>query len=172
MWNSTGRAPSLQVLLWHLPYNWKKKHRKTSVRVRKTSVSLKRTSVRVRKTSVSLKWTSVRVQYTFTITPTHYKTLTDTHITKHTHTHTHTHTHITKPSHTHTHITKPTHTHTHTHTHIYGHILLDNDWHWFTMHGHMKLKSVPIHVKYLHRTGKHYCIKLCVNATIWKHSLR
>ena len=34
-------------------------------------------------------------------TPTHYKTLTNTHITKPTHTHTHKH----------------THTHTHTHTH-------------------------------------------------------
>ena len=49
----------------------RKKHGKTSVRVRKTSV---------------------RVEYTFTKTPTHYKTLTNTHITKPTHTHTHTHT--------------------------------------------------------------------------------
>jgi len=50
-------------------------------------------SVRVRKTSVRIRRTSVRVQYTFTKTPTHYKTLTNTHITKPTHTHTHTHTH-------------------------------------------------------------------------------
>jgi hypothetical protein len=57
-----------------------------------------RTSVRVRKTSVRLRITSVREQYTFTKTPTHYKTLTNKHITKpiHRHTHTHTHTHITK----------------------------------------------------------------------------
>jgi hypothetical protein len=73
MWKSAGRAPSLRVLPWHLPYNWGKKHGKPSVRVRKTSV-------RVR--------TSVRVQYTFTTTPTHYKTLTNTYIKKPTHTHT------------------------------------------------------------------------------------
>ena len=28
-----GRAPSLRVIPWHLPYNWGKKHGKTSVRV-------------------------------------------------------------------------------------------------------------------------------------------
>jgi len=62
----------------------RKKHGKTSVRVRRTSVS---------------------VQYTFTETPTHYKTLKNTHVTK-------------PPSHTHTHTHTDTHTHTHTHTHI------------------------------------------------------
>jgi hypothetical protein len=24
MWKSAGRAPALQVLLWHLPYSWGK----------------------------------------------------------------------------------------------------------------------------------------------------
>jgi hypothetical protein len=52
-------------------------------------------SVRARKTSVRLRKTSVRVQYIIKTT-THYKTLTNTHITKPTHTHTHTHTHIAK----------------------------------------------------------------------------
>jgi hypothetical protein len=62
----------------------RKKHGKTSVRVRKTSV-------RVRKPSVMLRKISVRVQYTYYETPTHYKTHINTHITKPTHTHTHTH---------------------------------------------------------------------------------
>ena len=31
--NSAGRAPSLRGMPWHLPYNWGKKHGKTSVRV-------------------------------------------------------------------------------------------------------------------------------------------
>jgi hypothetical protein len=62
-----------------------------------------KTSVRVRRISVRLRKTSVRVQYTFTKTPTHYKTLIITHITKPTHTHTHAHTR--------------THTHTRAHTH-------------------------------------------------------
>jgi len=65
--------------------------RKTSVRVRKTSVRVRKTSVRVRKTSVRLRKTSVRVQCTYYQTPTHYKTLTNTNITKPTHTHTHIH---------------------------------------------------------------------------------
>jgi len=45
----------------------------------------------------------------------HYKILTNTHITKPTHTHPHTHTD------THTHTKTPTHTHTHTHTYITKH---------------------------------------------------
>jgi hypothetical protein len=52
----------------------RKKHGKTSVRVRKTSARIRRTCV--------------RVQYTFTKTPTLYKTLANTHITKPTNTHT------------------------------------------------------------------------------------
>ena len=32
-WKSAGRAPSLRVIPWHLPYNCGKKHGKTSVRV-------------------------------------------------------------------------------------------------------------------------------------------
>jgi hypothetical protein len=55
----------------------RKKHGKTSVRLRKTSEY----SIHITKT------------------PTHYKTLTNTRITKPTHTHTHAHTH----THTHTH---------------------------------------------------------------------
>jgi hypothetical protein len=71
----------------------RKKHEKTSVRVRKSSVRVRKTSVRVRKTSVRLRKTS---EYSIYITKiiTHYETLTNTHITKPTHTHTHTHTHI------------------------------------------------------------------------------
>jgi hypothetical protein len=63
----------------------RKKHGKTSVRVRKASV-------RVRKASVRLRKTSVRVQYTC------YQNTHTTHTLQnpHTHTHTHTHTHITK----------------------------------------------------------------------------
>jgi hypothetical protein len=30
---SAGRSPFLWVITWHLPYNWGKKHGKTSVRV-------------------------------------------------------------------------------------------------------------------------------------------
>jgi recombination DNA repair RAD52 pathway protein len=40
----------------------RKKHGKTSVRVRKTSVRVRKTSVRVRKTSVRVRKTSVKVQ--------------------------------------------------------------------------------------------------------------
>jgi len=50
-----------------------------------------KTSVRVRETSVGLRKPSVRVQYTY-----YQTTHTNTNITKPTHTHTHTHTHITK----------------------------------------------------------------------------
>jgi hypothetical protein len=42
----------------------RKKHGKTSVRVRKTSVRLRKTSVRLRKTSVRLRKTSVRLRKT------------------------------------------------------------------------------------------------------------
>jgi hypothetical protein len=79
----------------------RKKHGRTSVRVRKTSVKLRKTSVKLRKTSVKLRKTSVKVQYAYYQKhPTHYKTLTNTHITKPTHTQTHTYIH------TYTHTTK------------------------------------------------------------------
>jgi len=56
-----------------------------------------KTSVRVRKTSVRLWKTSVRVQYTYyQTTHTLQNPHIHTHITKSTYTHTHTHTHITK----------------------------------------------------------------------------
>jgi len=69
----------------------RKKHGKTSVRVRKTSVRLRKTSVRVQYSYY---------QNTHTHTHTHYKTHTHTYThtlqNPHTHTYTHTHTHITK----------------------------------------------------------------------------
>jgi hypothetical protein len=75
----------------------RKKHGKTSVRVRKTSVRLRKTSVRLRKTSVRLRKTSVGVQYTYyqnthTLQNPHKRARAHTH----THTHTHTYTHIIK----------------------------------------------------------------------------
>jgi len=41
MWNNVGRAPSLRVLPWHLPYNWWKSTENLS-QVRKTSVRVRR----------------------------------------------------------------------------------------------------------------------------------
>jgi hypothetical protein len=35
MWKSAGRAPSLQVIPWHLPYNWGEKTRKNLGQVKK-----------------------------------------------------------------------------------------------------------------------------------------
>ena len=57
-----------------------------------------KTSVRVRRTSVRLRKPHSEYSIHITKTPTHYKTHTYTHIHthRHTHTHTHTHTHITK----------------------------------------------------------------------------
>jgi hypothetical protein len=43
----------------------RKKHGKTSVRVRKTSVRVRKTSVKVRKTSIRFIKTSVSVQYMY-----------------------------------------------------------------------------------------------------------
>jgi hypothetical protein len=75
MWKSAGRAPSLRVFTLAFALQLRKKHRKTAVRVRQTSVRLIKTSG--------------RVQYTRTYYQalTHYKTATNTHITKPTHTH-------------------------------------------------------------------------------------
>jgi hypothetical protein len=69
MWKSAGRAPSLRVFTLAFALQLRKKHGRTSVRVRETSVRLIKTSV--------------RVQYTY------YK---DTHTLQNLHTHTHTHT--------------------------------------------------------------------------------
>ena len=74
-----GSCPVFASFTLAFALQLRKKHGKTSVRVRNPSVKLRRTSV--------------RVHYTFTKTTTHYKTLTNTHITKPTHLHTHTHTH-------------------------------------------------------------------------------
>jgi len=40
MWKSAGRAPSLRVLPWYLPYNWRKITEKPQSRYGKTSVIL------------------------------------------------------------------------------------------------------------------------------------
>jgi hypothetical protein len=111
----------------------RKKHGKTSVRLRKT-----------------LEYS---IHITTTPTHTHINTHTHTHITKPTHTHTHykahthTHTHITKP--THTHITKPTHTHTtkptHTHTHI--HIHTHTHTHTLQNHTHTHTQTLQNNIK-------------------------
>ena len=63
----------------------RKRHGKTSVRVRKTSVMLRKTSVRVEKPQSEY---SIHI----TKTPTHYKTHTLQNPRARTHTHTHTHT--------------------------------------------------------------------------------
>jgi hypothetical protein len=91
-WNNTNNKQRTQITTnvvecWPCPVfasftlafalQLRKKHGKISVRVRKSSVRLRRTSV--------------RVQYIFTKTHTHFKTLTNTHITKSTHTHAYTH---------------------------------------------------------------------------------
>jgi len=50
MWKSAGRAPSLQVLPLAFALQLRKKHGKTSVRERKTSVMLIKTLVSVQYT--------------------------------------------------------------------------------------------------------------------------
>jgi hypothetical protein len=50
MWKSAGRAPSLQVFTLAFALQLRKKHGKTTVRVRETSVRLIKTSVRVQYT--------------------------------------------------------------------------------------------------------------------------
>jgi hypothetical protein len=57
MWKSAGRAPSLRVFTLAFALQLRKKHGKTSVRVRKTPVSLRKTSFKLRKTSVSVQYT-------------------------------------------------------------------------------------------------------------------
>jgi hypothetical protein len=84
MWKSAGRAPSLRVFTLAFALQLRRKHGKTTVRVRESSVRL------IKSSEYSIHITK---------TPTHYKTDTNTHITKPTHTHTQTHTH----THTHTH---------------------------------------------------------------------
>jgi ABC-type Zn2+ transport system substrate-binding protein/surface adhesin len=88
MRKSAGRAPSLRVFTVAFALQLRKKHGKTTVRLRETSVRLIKTSVRVQCT--------------------YYQ---DTHILQNRHKHTH------YKTHTHTPHTQ-THTHTHTHTHI------------------------------------------------------
>jgi hypothetical protein len=76
MWKSAGRAPSLRVLPWHLPYNWGKSTEKP---------------VRLRKTSVRVQY--AYYQNTHTLQNPHKHTHYKIHTYTHTHTHVHTHTH-------------------------------------------------------------------------------
>jgi hypothetical protein len=50
MWKNAGRAPSLRVFTLAFALQLRKKHEKTIVRVRETSVRLIKTSVRVQYT--------------------------------------------------------------------------------------------------------------------------
>jgi uncharacterized protein YqfB (UPF0267 family) len=68
----------------------RKKHGKTTVRVRQTSVKLIKTSVKLIKTSVRVQYTYY--QDTHTLQNRHKHTYYKTHIYIHIHTHTHTHT--------------------------------------------------------------------------------
>jgi hypothetical protein len=87
MWKSAGRAPSKNAsYTLAFALQLRKKHGKTSVRLRKTSVITKSTH-RLRKTSVITEST-----HTYTYTHAHVHTLAHTH----THTSTHTHPHFTK----------------------------------------------------------------------------
>jgi hypothetical protein len=60
-----GPCPVFGSFILAFALQLRKKHGKTSVRVRKTSVRVRKTSVRVRKPSVRVRKTSVRVQYTY-----------------------------------------------------------------------------------------------------------
>jgi hypothetical protein len=79
MWKIAGRAPSLRVFTLTFALQLRKKHVKTTVRVRETSVRLK-------KTSVGVQYTYYQDTHTLQNRHTHYST----------HTFTHAHTHITK----------------------------------------------------------------------------
>jgi hypothetical protein len=57
----------MQVLPWHLPYNWGKSTENPSGRVRKTSIRVRKTSVMVRKPSVGVQYTYY--QNTHTVWP-------------------------------------------------------------------------------------------------------
>jgi hypothetical protein len=83
MWKSAGRAPYLRVFTLAFALQLRKKHGKTTVRVRETSVRLIKTSVRIQ-----------------------YKYYQDTHTLQNRHKHTHYKTHTYTHTHTHTHITK------------------------------------------------------------------
>ena len=95
MWKSAGRAPSLRVLPWHLPYNRGKSTDNLSQG--KKNLSQVKKYFRVQYTnyqnarknlSQGKKNLSHSTAYILPKTPTHYKTFTNTHITKPTHTHT------------------------------------------------------------------------------------
>jgi hypothetical protein len=101
IWKSAGCAPSLWVLPWHLPYNCGKSMKKTSVRVRKTSVRLRKTSVTIQFTYYQKHPHITKPSQAHTLQkPSQTHTLQNPH--KHTHYKTLTNTHITKPSQTHT----------------------------------------------------------------------
>jgi len=73
MWKSAGRAPSLRVLPWHLPYNWGKSTEKPQSKY----------SIHITRNTHTLQNTHKH---------THYKTYSYTHTHTHTHTNTRTHT--------------------------------------------------------------------------------
>jgi hypothetical protein len=86
-----GPCPVFASFILVFALQLRKKHGKTSVSLRKTSISLRKTSVSLRKTSVKLRKTS-EYSIHITKTPTHYKTLTNTHKLQNPHIHTRTHT--------------------------------------------------------------------------------
>jgi hypothetical protein len=90
MWKSAGRATSLRVLLWHLPYNWEKSTENLSEGKKNLSQS---------------------TVYILSKHP-HITKPLQTHALQNARTHTHTHTQALQNAHAHT----RTYTYTHTHT--------------------------------------------------------
>ena len=108
------------------------------------------------KTSVTVRETSVRVRYTYyQNAPTLQNLHTHTH--KHSHTHTHTHTHCKTHTHTRPHTHTPTHTHTHTHTHTLAQTLQKPHVHTHT-HPHItkQYKTTTVQIKTNTLRGKHW----------------
>jgi hypothetical protein len=81
MWKSAGRASSLRVFTLAFALQLRKKHGKTTARVRETSVRLIKTTVRVQCTYYKDTHTLQNRHKR-----THYKTHTHAHIRTHTHT--------------------------------------------------------------------------------------
>jgi hypothetical protein len=82
MWKSAGHAPSLQVLPWHLSYNWGK-----------SAENLSQSKKNLSQVKKNLSQSTVYIyQNTHTLENPHKHI----HYKIHTHTHTHTHTHIAK----------------------------------------------------------------------------
>jgi hypothetical protein len=86
MWKSAGRAPSLRVFTLAFALQLRKKHGKTSVRVRKLSVRLRKTSDKVKYTYYQNTHTLQNPHKhthskTHTYTYTYYKTIYNHHST-------------------------------------------------------------------------------------------